>query len=222
MKVDLQTWDDVAAWVDSTHVSIPASYLDKVNKRKYPVDAFSLGQLASKAWLLQTLHHVTPLPIKGDWAILGCWVGSIVPFLARGYIIDRIYGFDMDPASIELADEFNRELVVNNWKFKGVVANVDLIDWSDAEFEVSGQLIQTKPAVLINTSCEHMPTDWFETADSDQLIVMQTNNNPNFDGHVNICSSVEEMQEKYPLSDVKFVGELVTPFYSRLMQIGYK
>ena len=29
-----------------------------------------------------------------------------------------------------------------------------------------------------------MSSDWFDTIDKDQLIIMQTNNNMNFDGHV--------------------------------------
>jgi len=51
---------------------------------------------------------------------------------------------------------------------------------------------------------------------------MQTNNSSEFDGHVNTCASVEAMQEQYPLSTTVYVGEMHTPAYTRLMQIGYK
>ena len=221
MQTVLNSWEEVAAFADS-RLRVPPSYLDRVNKRKYPVDAFSLGQLASKAWLLDTLFRIVPLKSNAEVALLGCWIGSIVPFLHRGLTIKRIYGFDIDPNSIALADEFNREHVENDWKFKGVVADMSMVPTNDMQFEVNGQLIEFKPDWVINTSCEHMDTEWFDTADSDQLIIMQTNNSPDFDGHVNTCDSIEEMQARYPLSDTVYVGSITTPAYTRFMQIGYR
>ena len=221
MQTILNSWEEVAAFADS-RLRVPPSYLDRVNKRKYPVDAFSLGQLPSKAWLLDTLFRIVPLKSNAEVALLGCWIGSIVPFLHRGLTIKRIYGFDIDPNSIALADEFNREHVENDWKFKGVVADMSMVPTNDMQFEVNGQLIEFKPDWVINTSCEHMDTEWFDTADSDQLIIMQTNNSPDFDGHVNTCDSIEEMQARYPLSDTVYVGSITTPAYTRFMQIGYR
>ena len=90
------------------------------------------------------------------------------------------------------------------------------------EFQTGGELIQVTPDIVINTSCEHMDTQWFESATSDQLIIMQTNNSEEFDGHINVCYNVEQMQERYPMSNCLYAGELVTPVYSRFMQIGYK
>lgn len=216
----LDTWDKVAQFADD-HMLITPSYLDRVNKRKFPVDAFSLGQLASKAWLLHQLK-LLDLPSPSVAAILGCWIGSMVPMLHRGYNIDRIYGFDLDPQSIQLAEEFNQEYVNDNWKFKGVVMDLQYQPCNWLQFETGGELIQVKPDWLINTSCEHMDTHWFDTADSDQLIIMQTNDSKEFDGHINTCYNIEDMQNKYPLNQTCFVGELVTPAYTRLMQIGYK
>ena len=221
MQTILNSWEEVAAFADS-RLRVPPSYLDRVNKRKYPVDAFSLGQLASKAWLLDTLFRIVPLKSNAEVALLGCWIGSIVPFLHRGLTIKRIYGFDIDPNSIALADEFNREHVEKDWKFKGVVADMSMVPTNDMQFEVNGQLIEFKPDWVINTSCEHMDTEWFDTADSDQLIIMQTNDSPDFDGHVNTCDSIEEMQERYPLSNTMYVGSITTPAYTRFMQIGYR
>ena len=67
-----------------------------------------------------------------------------------------------------------------------------------------------------------MSTLWYDSVDSDQLIIMQTNNSEEFEGHINTCEDVKEMQEKYPLSQTHYVGELITPAYTRFMQIGYK
>lgn len=219
-SVKLDTWEKVARFSDE-HLVIKPSYLDRVNKRKYPVDAFSLGQLASKAWLLAHLMAVAPRSAQTA-ALLGCWIGSMVPMLHQNHSIGRVYGIDVDPHSIALAEEFNQELVNDNWRFKGVVADIDLLDCADMQFQTGGELIECKPDWVINTSCEHMSTHWFETVDTDQLIIMQTNNSPDFEGHINTCDSVSDMQTKYPLSNVLYAGELITPAYTRYMQIGYR
>jgi hypothetical protein len=67
-----------------------------------------------------------------------------------------------------------------------------------------------------------MGTEWFETAGSNQLIVMQTNNSPDFEGHINPVATLEEMQTLYPLRISMYSGQLKTPSYTRFMQIGYK
>ena len=221
-KIVLKEWADVRTWTDATGLSIPASYLEQVNNRVYPIDAFSIGQMASKAWLLHHLHRVGPKDKGVTIGLFGCWVGALVPFLHNAFLIERIYGFDLDKYSIDLAERFNQKHVENGWKFKGVVGDVSLMQTSDMEFETGGELIQCKPDWVINTSCEHMNSSWFETADSDQLIIMQSNNSPDFDGHINTCSDLEHFKAKYPMSNIKFAGELKTPAYTRFMQIGYK
>lgn len=217
----ISNWDELGDWVDKQQMLISPSYLSEAKDPKYPRDAFSLGQLASKAWLLNELYPVAPYPIK-DWVILGSWIGAIVPFLHSKFIINRIYGLDFDHTSVQLSEVFNRKYFEDDWKFKGVVSDVSTLDTSKMQFFTAGELIETKPGVVINTSCEHMSTEWFDTADTDQLIVMQTNDSEFEEGHINVCRSVEDMQQKYPLSKTLYAGQFKMPSYTRLMQIGYK
>lgn len=221
-KIVLKEWADVRTWTDATGLSIPASYLEQVNNRRYPVDAFSIGQMASKAWLLHHLHRVGPKDTGVTIGLFGCWVGALVPFLHNGFDIKRIYGFDLDRETIELAERFNQKYVENSWKFKGVVADVSMLYTENMEFETGGELIQCTPDWVINTSCEHMDNLWFETANNNQLIIMQSNNSPEFEGHINTCEDLEDFKTKYPLRKNLFAGELQTPAYTRFMQIGYK
>lgn len=218
--VELETWEEVRNWCDD-YGRFKPSYVEQINSQMYPKDAFSLGQMASKIWLKNCLQ-VVPIQSNTQWALLGCWIGSLVPLLHDSFAIKRIYGFDLDPVSISMAEVFNRTYLENDWKFKGVVADVSMMTTNDMEFQTGGEVIQVKPDVVINTSCEHMGTEWFETADSDQLIVMQTNDSPDFAGHINICNNIEDMQSKYPMSKTHFVGSLKTPVYTRFMQIGWK
>lgn len=219
-------WNGVDEYLASTEcfLKISPAYLCRAVMPEYPRDAFSKGQLISKAWLLEKLfQHGNLHPQQQHTvAILGCWIGSLVEPLMQQVNTQRIYGLDSDPGAIQLAEKFNQHHVQNNWQFKGVVADVSVLDTSLMLFETGGELIETTPDVVINTSCEHMDNHWFNTAAPHQLIVMQTNDSPHYEGHVNVCASVEEMQHRYPMSRVLYAGELRTPAYTRLMQIGYR
>jgi hypothetical protein len=224
----LDTWQDVEIYTDSTRLRFPVSYLNLVNSKQFPHDAFTLGQLSSKAWLLEELFNITLKRDPSTAVLLGSWVGTLVlPFLERADTswriaqMERVYGIDSDPEAVDLSEQFNHRLVESNWRYKGVVADVDMLNCSDMEFETGGELITLRPDIVFNTSCEHMSSDWFHTCHPDQLVVMQTNDSPDYDGHINTCASMDEVREKYPMRDCLYSGELVTPAYTRYMQIGY-
>ena len=222
--IKLAKWSDVHTYIDTGFLRIPLSVFEHIVQRSnyYPKHAFSSGQLASKSWLLDKLRMHMPKDDNLCVAILGGWIGTLVDPLHRYFAIERIYGIDTDADAIEKSEKLNRKYVQNNWSYKGVVADVSLL-YSDAmSFTTEGELINVKPNILINSSCEHMGTEWYETADEDQLIVMQTNNSKEFDGHINPCYTVKEMQDRYHLSKCLYVGELQTPVYTRYMQIGFK
>lgn len=223
-SIKLNNWQEVTDYIDNGFWQPTPSYFEHIvqHGNYYPQHAFSKGQLASKSWLLKEVHHSYPKIPNLTVAILGSWIGALVEPLHKSISIERIYGIDSDATAIDKSERLNRQFVQDSWKYKGVVHDVDLLDCSEMEFQTSGELINVKPDWIINTSCEHMSTLWYDSVDSDQLIIMQTNNSEEFEGHINTCESVEEMQLKYPLSETRYVGELITPAYTRYMQIGYK
>ena len=222
--IELTDWNEVSNYVEQGFLQVPNWMFEHVvqHGNYYPAHAFSKGQLASKSWLLQKLYIKNPLPPKPTIAILGSWIGSLNPFLQRLASPERVYGFDMDADAITKSEKLNKKYVQDSWRYKGVVADVSQLDCSNMQFETSGELITVKPDWVINTSCEHMDTGWFDTVDSDKLIIMQTNNSKEFDGHINPCYNIEEMRTWYPLSKELYCGEMITPAYTRYMQIGYK
>ena len=226
-KIILKEWSDVLAYIDSNRYQIPMSTIEYLmqHSSQYPKTAYSKGQLASKSWLLQELPTV-PLskePINCTVGIVGSWIGTLVQPLLEDYPfrIERVYGFDMDPSAIELSEKLNNQYVADNWRYKGVVVDVNTLDFSNLQFETGNELINTELDVIINTSCEHMNMDWFDSVSDNTLIVMQTNNSTHFEGHINTCSDIEEMKIRYPMHTM-YRGELQTPVYTRYMQIGYK
>jgi len=227
-SIELNSWNEVSEYIDNGFWKPAPSYFEHIVQHTsyYPAHAFSKGQLASKSWLLKELHTAwfdKDIPIDDPIiAILGSWIGALVDPITRTFDVERIYGIDTDAEAIEKSEKLNQKYIQDGWKYKGVVHDVDMLDCCNMTFETGGELISVKPNWIINTSCEHMSTGWFDTVDSDQLIIMQTNNSQEFDGHINVCYNVDNMQEKYPLSKTYFVGSMVTPAYTRFMQIGYK
>lgn len=222
--IKLDNWQAVSDFTDSL-LPIPAWLFESIAQSGslYPKHAFSKGQLSSKAWMLDQLTQcVDNNNTVTTAAVLGSWIGSLIPFLHQRFSIDRIYGFDLDAHSIDLSEQLNQRYVQDSWRYKGVVADVTQLDCGDMHFETAAELINVTPDWIINTSCEHMNTDWFHTCSSEQLIVMQTNNSAQYEGHINTCDSQFEMWDKYPLSDRLYSGSLTTPAYTRFMQIGYK
>jgi len=222
-SIKLNTWEQVSDYVENGLLQVPNWMFEHVvqHGNYYPAHAFSKGQLASKSWLLQSLSSCK-LPAPHTVAILGCWIGSLNPFLHKYFEPTRVYGIDQDADSITKSEKLNQVYVMNNWSYKGVVADATRLDCGDMQFETGGELINTKPEWIINTSSEHMNNSWFDTVSTDQLVIMQTNNSTEFDGHINVCYTVQEMQEKYPLSNTLYCGEMTTPAYTRFMQIGFK
>tara|TARA_R110000796_G_scaffold59028_4_gene136010 strand:+ start:210 stop:908 length:699 start_codon:yes stop_codon:yes gene_type:complete len=227
-SIELASWDAVSDYIDNGFYVPAPSYFEHViqHRNYYPANAFSKGQLASKSWLLEQLVKANRNTggAAVTIAILGSWIGTLVQPLIHCTNVKRVYGFDMDADAIEKSEKLNQMHVQDGWRYKGVVADVSQLDCSAMQFETGGELIEVKPDIIINTSCEHMNTDWFDTVSSDQLIVMQTNNSEDYEGHINTCISLAEVQSKYTLDHRRthYCGEMITPAYTRYMQIGYK
>ena len=231
MNHNFKTWEEVTDYVN-LRFSMPVSQWEHIiqNRNTYPAHAFSKGQLASKAWLIDELWELwrvriekLPAPNPDTVIILGSWVGSLIePLFQQFPNIRRTYGIDIDAESIAKSERLNQKHVQNEWKYKGVVADVDNLTLNNCEFETGGELITVKPNWIINTSCEHMDNNWFNSVDEDQLLIIQSNNSEEFEGHINTCDNLDEFIQKYPLKTQLMCGELSTPAYTRFMQIGFK
>ena len=225
--IEFTDWEQVADWATLNQHTMPSLFVNQIHKiaqGRYPTDAFTMGQMASKIWLTSEIYNRIGY-LTGNTnniAYLGCWLAPLASFLSSAFGSDRIYGFDSDPEAIAMADDFNSDYVKDNWRFKGVVSDINHLSWLTPEFVVDGELISDfVPDIIVNTSSEHMTDDWFLSAGSDTLVIMQTNNNPDLPGHINCVDSIETMQAQYPLSHTLYAGQMITPAYTRYMQIGY-
>lgn len=179
--------------------------------KKYPdfdLDSLSKGQLLSKAWLVNTLKKSTDS--LWNTFILGGWYGILANLLFSTFEITTIRSIDIDPSCEPIADEINIRHVIDGWRFKALTMDCNDID-----------KLMITPDTIINTSCEHMTPDWFLKVQDGTLVVLQSTNFE-LDTHINPVKSAFELKEMFPLSEVKYFGELFAIDYYRFMLIGRK
>jgi hypothetical protein len=178
------------------------------------MDAFWSGQLKSKEWLIKSLKQtyqqtsVSSSPVSIE--IHGGWVGVLASMLFQsGIPIKRIYSLDIDPNCEHIASIMNKGEEMQGRFQAGTGDMCNLISFVD---------------VVINTSCEHISQEQYETwlgkRQDDQLLVLQSNNYK-IEEHIRTADSLEEFKEQSKIN-VEWAGELVLPLYTRWMIIGRK
>jgi hypothetical protein len=173
------------------------------------MDAFWSGQLKSKEWLIEALgmqFSVKDDPVSIE--IHGGWVGVLASMLFQSSIpIRRISSLDIDPTCQPIATMMNKGEETQG-RFQAITGDMcNLISFVN---------------VVINTSCEHITQEQYETwlgkRNKDQLLVLQSNNYV-IDEHVRTASSLQQFKEQSHI-DIVWSGELELPLYTRYMIIG--
>ena len=170
------------------------------------MDAFWSGQLKSKEWLIKNLRpHINKF-VSID--IHGGWVGVLASMLFQSNIpIKRIYSLDIDPTCEPIATMMNKGEEIAGRFTAGTGDMCNLISFVD---------------VVINTSCEHITQEQYETwlskRNTDQILVLQSNNYQ-IPEHIRTADSLETFKEQSHIN-VLWAGELELPLYNRYMIIG--
>lgn len=196
MKVDI---DHILFWMDAIRNS-------KDSNRT--LESFWKGQVKSKLWLIENLRPFIDQSVTID--IHGGWNGVLASLLFQSDLnVNNIKSIDIDPSCKETANTINK-LEEMAGKFQSITADMCVIG-SEAD-------------VIINTSCEHIDQDQYETwlskLTNNSLIVLQSNNYK-IDEHVRISRTLEEFKEQSHI-EVLWEGEYKLPLYTRFMLIGRK
>lgn len=168
------------------------------------LDSYSPNQFKSKEVLINHINSLNILDDKSEITILGSWYGSIlIPAFKE---VKRITAIDVDDKVIRIAKQrmfkhytntdFITADVFNLGKFKYGVENSNLI---------------------INTSCEHMPSMKNLELNTKAYFAYQSNNMYDIEGHINCVSSMEEFKWQLPdnakvLIEDKIIDERGTRF----------
>jgi len=195
-------------------------------------DAFSLGQLESKTWLVDVMRDIFMVRNidYGTIFVLCGWYGILPAMLFYGGIpVSKIRSFDIDPDCHKIADSMNKTNTDNQWRFKAITQDIFDINfekhswqcWSNKNERMSYPIIDS-PDTIINTSCEHISPHWFNKIPKGKLVVLQSNDSFTEKNHINAVTSKEEFESMYSMSEVYYSGITEFEKYNRYMMIGVK
>ena len=169
-------------------------------------DSMSSTQYKSKQWLVSTIRGLDIQPKQV--LILGGWYGTyLVPMLQTLYPIS-IELTDKDQNTIKKATQLHQHY--KNCTF--TVLDTNNIYNIDSQIDM-----------VINTSCEHMDDmDRIVDANPHCLYVLQSCDNKNDPGHINIVSSSEKLAQRSGIGNIMWQGTMSLGHKNRFMVIGTK
>jgi len=174
------------------------------------MDAFWIGQLKSKEWLIESLTQFCPMkdtPVSID--IHGGWAGVLASMLFQSYIaVKHIRSVDIDTTCESVATMMNKKEEIEG-RFNAITADM-CNTRSDAD-------------IIINTSCEHITQEqydvWLRGMPHRSLLVLQSNNYQ-IPEHIRTANDLNHFKQQCNLTHVLFVGEIELLLYKRFMVIG--
>ena len=156
------------------------------------LDSFSPNQFKSKERIIKHIRDQLILRTDSEIVILGGWYGSIL--LPAFKEVKRITLIDKDKKVISIA----KNRLFNHYK------NVDFITSDVFHSDRKGRIQNAD--LIINTSCEHMPSMKKLELDSNAHFAFTSNNMYDIEGHINCVSSIEEFKWQLP-ENAKIIKE---------------
>ena len=167
-------------------------------------DMFSSGQIHSKNWLVKELGNYSAIFEKSSAIVVGSWYGTLGLMLKRAYPFMHVTMLDIDPRCKIFVDN----VIYNQPGIAAITGDMYTYNY--------------KESLVINTSCEHIPSvsDWLANISRNTLVALQSNNYTAVPDHISCVESKEEFAEQTGLKDIWYSGQLAMPMYTRYMIIG--
>ena len=200
MKIDIH---DIKFWMDAIRNS---------EDKERTLESFWDGQIKSKLWLIEALEKHKSIR-NAEFVIHGGWNGVLACMMFNSELgCKHITSIDIDPKCKEIASTMNKRYEMEG-KFESVTADM-------CEYEYTRE-----PYFVINTSCEHITQEqyntWLDRVPDGAQIILQSNNYFELDEHVNCSKDLKEFEWKSKLN-VSEKAELELPKYTRYMLVGRK
>ena len=182
--------------------------MEEVRENKDLLDSFSPNQFKSKLTLINHIKDLNILNKDSEIVIFGSWYGSIlIPAFYND--VKKITAIDLDPkviskAKYKIFKDYNVDFITK-----------DVFDWAPDSSRIKNT------DLIINTSCEHMPSMKKLELDTNAYFAFTSNNMYDIEGHINCVSSIEEF--KYQLPDnakVMIEDRIVDDRGTRFILIG--
>jgi len=137
---------------------------------------------------------------------IGSWLGFLTRVLIEKYPNINFSEVDMDTRCKEVSGRFNYTFA-NYHGHQSI--NID-------DFESLNDF-----DTIINLSCEHMTTDWYNRVKPGTQLIIQSNNLV-IDDHINNCESLDDFKSKYLLSKIHYENTLELNVFNRFTLSGVK
>jgi len=193
MDVDLQLFKNIMA--ESRHNSDL-------------LDSFSPNQFLSKEKIIKLIRDQLILRTDSEIVIFGGWSCSL--FIADFKEVKRITLIDKDKDVISIA----KNRLFNHYKNVDFICD-DVFNWAPDSSRIKNT------DLIINTSCEHMPSMKKLELDTNAYFAFTSNNMYDIEGHINCVSSIEEFKWQLP-DNAKVIKEdrIVDDRGTRFILIG--
>ena len=176
--------------------------------------ALNKNQMASKRWLVDTVHAAVPAALDRV-LILGGWFGTLAALLLHDprFNIRPVESVDIDARCAPVAESMNATHV-RAGRFTARTADMLDLDYAAA----------STADLTINTSCEHLPNfgAWYARVPRGRLLLLQSNDYFACREHVNCVADIAAFRAQAPLTQTLFAGERRMRRYTRFMLIGWK
>ena len=161
------------------------------------LDSVSPNQYRSKEVLIKHVENLQLVDQNSEIVIFGGWYGTIL--IPAFKYVDRITLIDKDKNIIGVA----KNRLFDHYK------NVDFISKDVFDWAPDSKRIKTCN-LIINTSCEHMPSMKKLELDTKSYFAYQSNNMYDIEGHINCVSSIEEFKWQLPDNAKVMVEDKIT------------
>tara|TARA_Y100001935_G_scaffold236747_1_gene221665 strand:+ start:2619 stop:3203 length:585 start_codon:yes stop_codon:yes gene_type:complete len=161
------------------------------------LDSVSPNQYRSKEVLIKHVENLQLVDQNSEIVIFGGWYGTIL--IPAFKYVDKITLIDKDKDVIGIA----KNRLFDHYK------NVDFISKDVFDWAPDSKRIKTCN-LIINTSCEHMPSMKKLELDTKSYFAYQSNNMYDIEGHINCVSSIEEFKWQLPDNAKVMVEDKIT------------
>lgn len=181
--------------------STPAEYAPRYDEFR---DMFSSGQIRSKEWIIRELARLDPVQRQKKIIVAGAWFGTLGMMIKYRFPSTLVTMLDLDPR----CEKFIHNMIYDNSSLSCITEDMYRHHYTED--------------IIINTSCEHIEnvSEWVNCIPKDRMVILQSNNYTEGNGHINCVHGEEEFIKQAALSKVLYSGELKLPMYTRYMVIG--
>jgi hypothetical protein len=176
-----------------------------IKQVKSIINSINDNQEQSKNWLVEKSIEYFTFFDKPKICIAAGWYGSLADKL-KAHIDNGVLSFDKDSQCKAIGQKL----------YKGVT-------FATAEIEYFN--FRTYD-IVICTSCEHLEqkviNDMLERIKKGALVILQSNNYTQIEGHINCHNSVDEFEQTLKFDKILYKGSLKLDKYDRYMVVGIK